>query len=382
MTVILEKGVIPPQANFEKINPAIDVDSYNLAVPTDNVPWPSAGVRRVSVNSFGFGGSNTHVILDDALHYLQDRGLAGNHCTLASPPPKKSDSPKDLANGTKRHHGANGNGMAAPEATAARLPTLLVWSAADEKATERTTAGYQAFYAAKLANTMPGRTTTAADKLDRLAWTLAEHRSHLLWRAFAIVDNLDQATLSASKPIRSSGEVGLAFVFTGQGAQYVDMGWDLVRYPVFAECMRRIDAIYGRLGCKWSIFGKENPKRHASLNKRNGVEEMNGETDRLTLVATDKLRSTDNIDKPEYSQPLSTAVQIALLELLKSFGVVPKAVVGHSSGEIAAAYVVPIHQSHLISSTPPYHSYLPQGLIVIMSLTRVETADILSVPSP
>jgi acyl transferase domain-containing protein len=46
-----------------------------------------------------------------------------------------------------------------------------------------------------------------------------------------------------------------------------------------------------------------------------------------------------NIDLPEYSQPLSTAIQIALLELLASFGITPKAVVGHSSGEIAAAYV-------------------------------------------
>ena len=60
---------------------------------------------------------------------------------------------------------------------------------------------------------------------------------------------------------------------------------------------------------------------------------------RLTLAVADELRSSENIDKPEYSQPLSTAVQLALIQLLKSFGVVPQAVVGHSSGEIAAAYV-------------------------------------------
>lgn len=57
----------------------------------------------------------------------------------------------------------------------------------------------------------------------------------------------------------------------------------------------------------------------------------------LTDVAIDELRNSENIDRPEYSQPLSTAIQIGLVELLKSFGVVPKAVVGHSSGEIAAA---------------------------------------------
>jgi acyl transferase domain-containing protein len=51
----------------------------------------------------------------------------------------------------------------------------------------------------------------------------------------------------------------------------------------------------------------------------------------------DELRSPENINKPNYSQPLSTAIQLGLVELLRSFGLVPKAVVGHSSGEIAAA---------------------------------------------
>lgn len=51
----------------------------------------------------------------------------------------------------------------------------------------------------------------------------------------------------------------------------------------------------------------------------------------------DQIRKPENIDRPEYSQPLSTALQISLVELLKSFGICPKAVIGHSSGEIAAA---------------------------------------------
>jgi acyl transferase domain-containing protein len=66
--------------------------------------------------------------------------------------------------------------------------------------------------------------------------------------------------------------------------------------------------------------------RYMSLGKRN-----------VTNIKTDELLDEKNIHRPEYSQPISTALQIALVELLKSFGVVPKAVVGHSSGEIAAA---------------------------------------------
>jgi acyl transferase domain-containing protein len=68
-------------------------------------------------------------------------------------------------------------------------------------------------------------------------------------------DNQNQA-LSIARPIRSSADVGLAFVFTGQGAQYVNMGYDLVQYPVFSSFLQQINQLYASLGCQWSIFGK------------------------------------------------------------------------------------------------------------------------------
>ncbi|KAJ5605646.1 polyketide synthase [Penicillium lagena] len=327
----LEKGIIPPNALLEKVNPAIDVDFYHTEVPSRSIPWPTAGLRRVSVNSFGFGGSNTHVILDDALHYMQERGLSGNHCT-ASVKGATTDAMVTLSNGYVHVNGnghvdetahtdgsahangdvsandtvhVNGNGFVngnskATEA-ASTLPCLLVWTAADENAVKRTIEGYKTFYTESVASD--------PTKLDRLAFTLAARRSKMLWRAFAVVaKEEEEKALSPAKPIRSSTETGLAFVFTGQGAQYVNMGWDLVQYPVFAETLRQINDIYASLGCKWSIF--------------------------------DELRCKENIDQPEYSQPLSTAIQIALVNLLESFGITPKAVVGHSSGEIAAAYTI------------------------------------------
>ncbi|KAI0377960.1 hypothetical protein F5Y04DRAFT_168710 [Hypomontagnella monticulosa] len=285
--LILEKGIIPPNALFERINPAINASFYHVDIPTESIAWPSSGLRRVSVNSFGFGGSNTHVVLDDALHYLRSRGITGNHGTVAAP-------------GTTLRYVANGT----THDPVARLPKLLVWSASDEKAIKRTMQGYESFCADKV--------WSDPAKLNKLAFTLAARRSHMLWRTFAVItDGLGSQAgqaVPSVKPIRSSAELELAFVFTGQGAQYVDMGWDLIKYPVFDDTLRRIDDIYRDLGCEWSIF--------------------------------DELRCGENIDKPEYSQPLSTAVQIALVELLKSFGVVPKAVVGHSSGEIAAAYSI------------------------------------------
>ncbi|KAK3933755.1 thiolase-like protein [Diplogelasinospora grovesii] len=218
----------PASCAFEKVNPDIDIEFHNISIPTEEIVWPSEGLRRISVNSFGFGGTNIHVILDDAYHYLHERGLTGNHCTRTT------------------------------------------WPA-----------------------TRPNSTNSPTH------WPPGE----------AACSGAHSLSLSAAKPVRSSGEAGLAFVFTGQGAQYADMGWDLIhQYPLFAESLERIGEIYSSLGCEWDLL--------------------------------DELRNSENIDRPEYSQPLCTAVQVALVELLKSFNVVPKAAVGHSSGEIAAAYAM------------------------------------------
>lgn len=212
-----------------------------VKVPTECVPWPASGLRRVSVNSFGFGGSNTHVVLDDAYHYLRERHLSANHCT--SPVPGNATG-EPIANGNGTSHpdavvngngngtahplnGANGNGSkpevpvnglgAAPGISS--LPRMIVWTAADENAVKRTVGVYQDYYQQRVSGN--------PEKLGRLAHTLASRRSQMLWRTFAIVADGSELqgdkTLSPAKPVRSSAEAGLAFVFTGQGAQYAGM---------------------------------------------------------------------------------------------------------------------------------------------------------------
>ncbi|KAJ3942859.1 uncharacterized protein N0V96_007088 [Colletotrichum fioriniae] len=72
----LEKGVLVPTAGVEKVNPKLKLAEWKLALPLENMAWPSQGQRRISVNSFGFGGANAHVILDDAYNYLRNRAMA------------------------------------------------------------------------------------------------------------------------------------------------------------------------------------------------------------------------------------------------------------------------------------------------------------------
>lgn len=217
-------------------------------MPTQEVPWPSPGLRRASVNSFGFGGSNTHVILEDALHHLRERDLPGRHCTIGG---GELESPSGAT--TPR---ANGTSPGLTDKPPLNQTRLLVWSAASKKAVKRVLKGYDTFYK----DHVMGHSL----KVRQLAYTLAARRSKMLWRSFALAsDELEdgQVHLSPEKPVRSSADLGLAFIFTGQGAQYVDMGKGLTQYPIFYDTLKRIDVIYSSLGCKWSIFGKSRPRQ-------------------------------------------------------------------------------------------------------------------------
>ncbi|KAL8652640.1 MAG: hypothetical protein Q9210_002566 [Variospora velana] len=79
--LVLESGLIPRNIWLERVNPRIPLDEWNIMFPTQSMPWPSCGLRRASINSFGFGGSNAHVVVDDARHYLRNHCLSGIQTT-------------------------------------------------------------------------------------------------------------------------------------------------------------------------------------------------------------------------------------------------------------------------------------------------------------
>lgn len=112
----------------------------------------------------------------------------------------------------------------------------------------RVTDQYNAYYSDKA----PWKSSA----LRQLAHTLCSRRSEMLWRTFAIVEDNQDKALVVAKAMRAGVNMSSpVFIFTGQGAQYVNMGIDLLRYPQFMETMRRATIVCQSLGCDWDMTG-------------------------------------------------------------------------------------------------------------------------------
>ena len=256
------------------------------------MPWPTDGTRRISINSFGFGGSNAHVIIDDALHYLHNRDLPGKHQTSLH----KEPGPDSGFSSTR--------GSPQP-----RSKMIFSFSSHDQQGLTRLSTSYAGFLEKKIG---------AQDKaflddswLQSLAYTLTSRRSVFDSRSFVVANTAQSLLTQLSKGLpkyqRASKNQAVIGIFTGQGAQWPGMGASLLTNTVFRASMERTNTCLGAAGCRWSIL--------------------------------DMISSADKrVNQPEYSQPLCTALQIALVDLFAYWGTQFTAVVGHSSGEIGAAY--------------------------------------------
>lgn len=292
----LEKGMLVPTYDVQRRNPALHFEKWNLALPETTMPWPSRGRRRISVNSFGFGGANAHVIMDDAFHYLSERGLVGNHNTVV-----------DEDDGSESGISVTYPSTPTSSVDLGPVNRVFVLSSRDQ-------AGIQRLFDVHKADLETLKLAKNDERyLNDLAYTLSERRTHHDYRAFAVASSLSELTteLAAPAPKRSRASrtnTDLLFVFTGQGAQWAAMGVQLMCQPVFAQSVQESRRFLAEYGCEWDALEQ--------LSKTEGS--------RIVL--------------PEFSQTLCTVLQVALVDLLRSWGVAPSAVVGHSSGEIAAAY--------------------------------------------
>ncbi|KAI8161527.1 Compactin diketide synthase [Colletotrichum sp. SAR 10_86] len=254
----LENSVVPPIADFEEANPAIDVDELGISFPTKPTPWPvtESGIRRASISSFGYGGSNAHAVLDDAYNYLRTHGLSGHHRSV--------DSSRKITNGTSTNgahtngtepnrskvNGKTENGNGQDGGVSTSHCGLLTFSAADEDGTHR--------QVSTLENHLAQHPISSADALVDLAHTLSR-RSLLSWRAFAVVESSDDLKSTLGKSLSPvifalpSKTPELGFVFTGQGAQYSRMGLGLLQYQVFRQSLLDCNDYLRSLGCECPV---------------------------------------------------------------------------------------------------------------------------------
>lgn len=283
----LESGIIPANYDIKCINPSIPAADWNLAFPTENLPWPSSGLRRVSVNSFGIGGTNSHCILDDAYHYLNDRHLTGSHCTAVTVPTvqkirsrilalsrTESDAEHDMLDTSDdSDHSGRGDlftntptsdgfcespqfSMSSVFTNLIDQPKLFLLSAFDEDGVKRNAAALASYLNRRMA-----KAVIHENLLDDLSFTLSKKRSIFPWKSFVMASSVKELAWNLSetnfvRPSRTTKTPELQFVFTGQGAQYQAMGRELMIYPVFQDSVEEASDYIRRLGSPWSLLGK------------------------------------------------------------------------------------------------------------------------------
>lgn len=232
---VLKHGVIPSNPNFEIANPNIPLREWHLEVPTVATAWPQDRPLRVSVSSFGYGGTNGHIILD-----------------LPS-------SNRDLSVGLDADNHTDGYPNDAGDTTNRSLVYLL--SAKDSTA------------CTTMLRRFAHHIVKSRPKPEDLAYTLAERRSRHSWVAAIRARDIDEIAACLLSPMREPSNTlpelpELGFVFNGPYAQWHAMGRELIEaYPIFGQRIREADDILRKYGALWSLKG-DNPSSNFNYSFR------------------------------------------------------------------------------------------------------------------
>lgn len=329
LILAIQNSEIPPHLHLKHLSPHIPWDDLPLTIPTARTPW--AGNRVGGVSSFGFSGTNVHLI-------------AENYVSSPYPP-----TPSDKEPGTQK---------------SSRIFNLLTLSARSEKSLRALATRYIQY----LAQITQSSTPSISDNLDRLAFTANTARARLSYRLAVVASDVEQArqklaayaadpqtedVIHSSVPVVRPPEI--AFLFTGHGAQYVQMGRQLYETePVFRQVIDHCNEL-AEAYLPQPLLSALYPQSE----------------DQQALMNT-----------MTYGQPAIFALQVALAELWRAWGVQPAVVAGHSLGEYAAAVVAGIFSQEdglkLVCARGRLMDHLPQsGSMASIFATEEQVAEII-----
>ncbi|KAK0713339.1 hypothetical protein B0T26DRAFT_804171 [Lasiosphaeria miniovina] len=342
----MEHGSVPPNLHLDKLNADVEQYSSHLQIPTSLVSWPHVhdGLpKRASVNSFGFGGTNAHAIVEQ---YMPDL-----HMKVACQFRPNLEAPADIDRPVHCNHPST-----------VSLP--LVLSATSQKSLAAVAREYRdylrqdphshfeaaAWHAYARRTAFPfrhavsgGSTAEVADKLDKIVASSAKNASVALGVRARPEDEQPR----------------ILGIFTGQGAQWATMSRGLLRTSqVFAMTIRSMDNVLQNCPHppSWSL-----------------EQEILADQD-LSRVSVAAI-----------SQPLCTAVQVGLVNIMRTLDIHFHTVVGHSSGEIGAAYAagkITSREAILIAYYRGLTASLAQssrgvkGAMLATSMTKEEAAEL------
>lgn len=272
--LMTENAEIPGVYGFNKLNPNIKDEEWNVKIVQDLMPWPTDfNVRRASVSSFGYGGTNAHLVIE-AVQNLWPRYEHG----------------KSKATATYDYNGID-------------RPFLITMSAHDEKTLVQ--------------NIHIHKDIAAEYHLPDLAYSLNERKTKFATRAYTIATPggetkaFSPESFVYGSKLQTSAKVG--FILSGQGSTWARMGYEAIhRFSSFGKTIDSLDQVL-----QYAVEPKP------TWNLREVLEES---------------ADSSRIGDPEIAQPACTAIQIAVIDLFALWGIEPAVSIGHSSGEIPAAY--------------------------------------------
>lgn len=311
--MVVNKGIVPPQANLNKVNSRVNWEEAGLQVVREPTKWKATDtIRRAGICSYGYGGTVSHAVIEE---------FSDNRERFTTPGRVNGETKDELV--------------------------TLVFSAPQEK---RLVAQAEALASWILAE---GK----QHSLSSIATTLATRRGHHDYRA-AIIANSHEEAAEALRAFASDSEDSEAvsrrivsgddlpasvWVFSGHGAQWKEMGHELLMNTVFYEAISSTDAIV---------------QSEAGFSALQALKEGD-------------IESSDKV------QILTYVMQIGLAAVLKSNGITPQAVIGHSVGEIAASVVtgaLTVGEGALIvcRRAALYRRVQGRGTMVLVSLPFAE----------